>query len=74
MTEINGKLYAGKYFAIRGQETEKKIEDIVTRHEPVVLSRAKSAIFISVILQNNKNTVQLHFGCTVFFEFTDNAV
>ena len=55
------------YFAIRGQETEKKIEDIVTRHEPVVLSRAKSATFISVILQNNKNTVQLHFGCTVFF-------
>ena len=52
----------------------KKIEDIVTRHEPVVLSRAKSATFISVILQNNKNTVQLHFGCTVFFEFTDNAV
>lgn len=74
VTEINGKLYAGKYFAIRGQETEKKIEDIVTRHEPVVLSRAKSATFISVILQNNKNTVQLHFGCTVFFEFTDNAV
>ena len=46
----------------------------MTRHEPVVLSRAKSATFISVILQNNKNTVQLHFGCTVFFEFTDNAV
>ena len=44
-----------------------QIEDIVTRHEPVVLSRAKSATFISVILQNNKNTVQLHFGCTVFF-------
>ena len=42
--------------------------DIVARHEPVVLSRAKSATFISVILQNNKNTVQLHFGCTVFFE------
>ena len=58
VTEINGKLYAGKYFAIRGQETEKKIEDIVTRHESVVLSRAKSATFISVILQNNKNTVQ----------------
>ena len=40
----------------------------MTGHEPVVLSRAKSATFISVILQNNKNTVQLHFGCTVFFE------
>lgn len=24
VTEINGKLYAGKYFAIRGQETEKR--------------------------------------------------
>ena len=46
----------------------------MTRREPAVLSRAKSATFISVILQNNKNTVQLHFGCTVFFEFTDNAV
>lgn len=46
----------------------------MTRHEPVVLSRAKSATFISVILQNNKNTVQLHFGAPCFLEFTDNAV
>ena len=32
------KDYAGKYFVIRGQEAEKKIEDIVTRHETGVLS------------------------------------